>query len=322
MLETWRWVPLLATFASDISAKDHEGMTPLYRVVRQGPGTDSAKTAIKALLDAGATPNDGSLHEACHRRDLELVQLLLDRGHDPYFPSSLHNNQTARLVFDLALNGRRKTAKMQEIEKLLARDADTSTPKASELTGGRPNIRAHPGPVPGPSNDAPSIKRPRSVSPPKPTTVQAPNLNDPTNNQASGHAALNEAQSKDVSTTKRLRSAFVSELITAPAPQRPRTGQASNDTQLPPPHNERWRERSATQQHEAVVPILQQGTDTRVEELRSELEAQREKSEERTRKLNEELRSLQQLVEERQKARDREMELTREIEEARRRAHM
>lgn len=42
---------------------------------------------MQALLDAGASSNDGSLHEAARMVNCDAIKLLLEHGHDPNFPA-------------------------------------------------------------------------------------------------------------------------------------------------------------------------------------------------------------------------------------------
>lgn len=42
---------------------------------------------MQTLLNAGASSNDGSLHEAARMVDSDAIKLLLDHGHDPNFPA-------------------------------------------------------------------------------------------------------------------------------------------------------------------------------------------------------------------------------------------
>ncbi|GAB7353387.1 hypothetical protein MBLNU459_g3864t1 [Dothideomycetes sp. NU459] len=60
-------------------------MSPLAIVSSRG---DSSM--VECLIHAGAMVNDGSLHEAAMHCDAKIVDMIVEAGHDPNFPSPLH----------------------------------------------------------------------------------------------------------------------------------------------------------------------------------------------------------------------------------------
>ncbi|KAK2873717.1 hypothetical protein FQN49_002134 [Arthroderma sp. PD_2] len=73
-----------------VSVMDKHGITPLINASRRGQ-----LASMRSLIDAGAIVDDGSLHEASRELQSAAVQLLLDHGHNPNFPSMLHDGRCA-----------------------------------------------------------------------------------------------------------------------------------------------------------------------------------------------------------------------------------
>lgn len=74
----------------EISVKDKFNRTPLF----YASGNGDAKT-VRALIQAKARNNDGSLHEATREVHPEVIQMLIKSGHDPNFSSTKHGGLTA-----------------------------------------------------------------------------------------------------------------------------------------------------------------------------------------------------------------------------------
>ncbi|PGH28113.1 hypothetical protein AJ80_00002 [Polytolypa hystricis UAMH7299] len=111
----------LVEHGADPSLNDKHGHTPLFYASRRGQ-----VTAMRYLIDSGATINDGSLHEAARELHPQAAQLLLDYGHDPNFPSMSHDGRCA--LAELCLYASEPvgaTAKIrQTISVLVAGNAD------------------------------------------------------------------------------------------------------------------------------------------------------------------------------------------------------
>ncbi|EAS32314.3 uncharacterized protein CIMG_03338 [Coccidioides immitis RS] len=106
---------------ADVSRGDAAGKTPLFYASRR-----NQIDIIRHLIDAGATVDDGSLHEAAQALSPDAVQLLISYGHDPNFPSMLHDGRCALANLSLhasdarlPVSGIRKT-----IDALIAGKAD------------------------------------------------------------------------------------------------------------------------------------------------------------------------------------------------------
>ena len=72
---------------------DATGASPLAMAV--GLGGDVSIQIMTNILAAGASRNDGSLHNAARELNLPALQVLMKYGHDPDFPSPLHGGRTA-----------------------------------------------------------------------------------------------------------------------------------------------------------------------------------------------------------------------------------
>ncbi|EER26691.1 ankyrin repeat containing protein [Coccidioides posadasii C735 delta SOWgp] len=111
----------LIRHGADVSRGDAAGKSPLFYASRR-----NQIDIIRHLIDAGATVDDGSLHEAAQALSPDAVQLLISYGHDPNFPSMLHDGRGALANLSLhasdarlPVSGIRKT-----IDALIAGKAD------------------------------------------------------------------------------------------------------------------------------------------------------------------------------------------------------
>lgn len=89
---------LLELEAGDISAQNAKGRSALFYASRSGD-----QTMVRLLVEAGAEPNDGSLHAAAKNAQPEVVRYLLSKDHDPAYPCHLHGGRTA--LAELCLHG-------------------------------------------------------------------------------------------------------------------------------------------------------------------------------------------------------------------------
>ena len=117
---------LLVAYA-DPTAQDYKNATPM--TMASSLGGDSGKAIMRYLLKINPSINDGSLHTAAAHLDIDTVELLLDAGHEPDFPSPLHEGRSAlaELVShggDQELNADREKAMEKIITILLKAGSD------------------------------------------------------------------------------------------------------------------------------------------------------------------------------------------------------
>ncbi|TGJ84749.1 hypothetical protein E0Z10_g4040 [Xylaria hypoxylon] len=78
---------------AEVDVADTLGNSPLSMAT--GMGGDLAVSMMSNLLAAGASKNDGSLHNASRELNIQAMQVLVEYGHDPDFPSPLHGGRSA-----------------------------------------------------------------------------------------------------------------------------------------------------------------------------------------------------------------------------------
>ncbi|CAE7024015.1 hypothetical protein CFE70_003393 [Pyrenophora teres f. teres 0-1] len=83
-------VSTLLERGSDADARDEWNKSALF----YASGSASGEAMVKVLAPR-ALKNDGSLHEAARELNVEAVRVLIDRGHDPNYPSRLHGGRNA-----------------------------------------------------------------------------------------------------------------------------------------------------------------------------------------------------------------------------------
>ncbi|GAP84767.2 putative ankyrin repeat containing protein [Rosellinia necatrix] len=84
---------LLLLAGADVDVTDALGNSPLS--MASAIGGDLAVAMMSNLLAAGASKNDGSLHNAARELNVQAMQVLVEYRHDPDFPSPLHNGRSA-----------------------------------------------------------------------------------------------------------------------------------------------------------------------------------------------------------------------------------
>ncbi|KAI0458749.1 hypothetical protein F5B21DRAFT_404819 [Xylaria acuta] len=84
---------LLLLAGAEVDVTDALGNSPLS--MASAIGGDLAVAMMSNLLAAGASKNDGSLHNATRELNIQAMQVLVEYGHDPDFPSPLHCGRTA-----------------------------------------------------------------------------------------------------------------------------------------------------------------------------------------------------------------------------------
>jgi hypothetical protein len=91
-----RIVQSLIEAGADIDLPDENGITPLSLATQKND-----MTSMQALLNASASANDGSLHDAARMVNADAIKLLLEHGHDPNYPCVRFDGRPA--LFELCL---------------------------------------------------------------------------------------------------------------------------------------------------------------------------------------------------------------------------
>ncbi|KAI1081711.1 ankyrin [Whalleya microplaca] len=94
-IQVWRQdiVKSLLLADAEVDVTDAKGNSPLS--MASAIGGDLAIAMMSNLLAAGASRNDGSLHNAARELNLPAMQVLVEYRHDPDFPSPLHGGRSA-----------------------------------------------------------------------------------------------------------------------------------------------------------------------------------------------------------------------------------
>ncbi|KAI5919804.1 ankyrin repeat-containing protein [Camillea tinctor] len=123
-------VKSLLLAGAEVDVTDALGKSPLS--MASALGGDLAIGMMSNLLAAGASRNDGSLHNAARELNLQAMQVLVEYGHEPDFPSPLHGGRSAlgELCLHAADSGEITAIKEKAMEKaitfLLQSDSDIS----------------------------------------------------------------------------------------------------------------------------------------------------------------------------------------------------
>ncbi|KAI9152135.1 Lymphoid-specific helicase [Paramyrothecium foliicola] len=86
-------VKMLLLDGAEVDIIDYQGRTPLSLATQIGG--DLAIQMMGNLLAAEPSKDDGSLHNAARELNLPAVRVLVQAGHDPDFPSPLHEGRSA-----------------------------------------------------------------------------------------------------------------------------------------------------------------------------------------------------------------------------------
>ncbi|KAI1437224.1 hypothetical protein GGR50DRAFT_692512 [Xylaria sp. CBS 124048] len=86
-------VKLLLLAGAEVDVTDALGNSPLS--MASAIGGDLGISIMSNLLAAGASKNDGSLHNAARELNIQAMQVLVEYRHDPDFPSPLHGGRSA-----------------------------------------------------------------------------------------------------------------------------------------------------------------------------------------------------------------------------------
>ncbi|KAI0011254.1 ankyrin [Xylariaceae sp. FL0662B] len=115
---------------AEVDVTDAAGNSPLS--MASALGGDLAIAMMSNLLAAGASRNDGSLHNAARELNLPAMQVLVEYRHDPDFPSPLHGGRSAlgELCLHAASSGELTPPREKLMEKaigfLLQSESDIS----------------------------------------------------------------------------------------------------------------------------------------------------------------------------------------------------
>lgn len=94
-------VKLLLLQGAEVDVQDYLGRTPLSMAT--DIGGDTSVQMMSLLLAADPSRDDGSLHNAARDLNQPVVKILVQSGHDPDFPSPLHEGRSA--LAELCLHG-------------------------------------------------------------------------------------------------------------------------------------------------------------------------------------------------------------------------
>ena len=86
---------------AEVDILDYQGRTPLSMATQLGG--DISTQMMASLLAADPSRDDGSLHNAARELNLPVVKVLVQAGHDPDFPSPLHDGRSA--LAEICLHG-------------------------------------------------------------------------------------------------------------------------------------------------------------------------------------------------------------------------
>ncbi|KAH9908293.1 ankyrin repeat-containing protein [Xylariomycetidae sp. FL2044] len=121
-------VKSLLMAGAEVDVTDATGRSPLS--MASALGGDLSIGMMSNILAAGASKNDGSLHNAARELNLQAMQVLVEYRHDPDFPSPLHGGRSAlgELCLHAAdsgeITGPREKAMEKAINFLLQSDTD------------------------------------------------------------------------------------------------------------------------------------------------------------------------------------------------------
>ncbi|ORY58032.1 uncharacterized protein BCR38DRAFT_413447 [Pseudomassariella vexata] len=113
-------VKALLLAGAEVDVADVTGRSPLS--MASAIGGDLAITMMSNLLAAGASRNDGSLHNAARELNLQAMQILVEYRHDPDFPSPQHGGRSAlgELCLHTADSGEITAVREKTMEKAIS----------------------------------------------------------------------------------------------------------------------------------------------------------------------------------------------------------
>lgn len=106
---------LLVDCDAEVDVVDSAGRTPLS--VATSMRSDAAIPMMNRILSANPCHDDGSLHNAASQLNLPAVRMLIEAGHHPDFPSTLHDGRSA--LSEVCLHGSDHAHEHPELEREL-----------------------------------------------------------------------------------------------------------------------------------------------------------------------------------------------------------
>ncbi|KAK5991312.1 hypothetical protein PT974_09593 [Cladobotryum mycophilum] len=128
-------VKMLLLEGADVDAMDYLGRTPLAMVTDLGG--DVSIQMMSSLLAAEPAKDDGSLHNAARDLNLPAVRVLMESGHDPDFPSPLHNGRSAlgEICLRGSDNGEMTPDRERKMQKVMAHLVDSGSDLSIKSNG-------------------------------------------------------------------------------------------------------------------------------------------------------------------------------------------
>ncbi|KAI1755249.1 hypothetical protein F4782DRAFT_441687 [Xylaria castorea] len=123
-------VKLLLLAGAEVDVTDALGNSPLSMAA--GIGGDLAIAVMSNLLAAGASKNDGSLHNAARELNIQAMQVLVEYGHDPDFPSPLHGGRSA--LAEICLYASDSIQTIMSKEKAMERAIELLVQSGTDIT--------------------------------------------------------------------------------------------------------------------------------------------------------------------------------------------
>ncbi|KAB5535373.1 hypothetical protein GE09DRAFT_359087 [Coniochaeta sp. 2T2.1] len=120
---------------ADVDVVDATGNTPLTMATRIS--SNIGTQMMVDILTAEPSKNDGSLHNIARELNLEAVKLLIQHGHDPDFPSTIHGGRSAlaELCLHAAHAGPLSASQEKQMEKVMAHLVEKGTDLTLESDG-------------------------------------------------------------------------------------------------------------------------------------------------------------------------------------------
>ncbi|KAI0525887.1 hypothetical protein F5B22DRAFT_258085 [Xylaria bambusicola] len=121
---------LLLLAGAEVDVADAFGNSPLS--MASAIGGELAVAMMSNLLAAGASKNDGSLHNAARELNIQAMQVLVKYNHDPDFPSPLHEGRTA--LAELCLRATDSMKMTTNNEKIMERAIEFLVECGTDIT--------------------------------------------------------------------------------------------------------------------------------------------------------------------------------------------
>ncbi|KAI0815742.1 hypothetical protein GGR55DRAFT_629972 [Xylaria sp. FL0064] len=115
---------------AEVDVTDAFGNSPLS--MASAIGGELAVAMMSNLLAAGASKNDGSLHNAARELNIQAMQVLVEYRHDPDFPSPLHGGRSA--LAELCLHATGSIEMTTSKEKAMERAIEFLLQSGTDIT--------------------------------------------------------------------------------------------------------------------------------------------------------------------------------------------